>query len=380
MDSKEKIEWHNEKRRLSELIKYEKNPRVISKEAAAQLKKSITKIGYVETIAINTDNTIVAGHQRLDALKKINKKDIEIDVRVPERELTEKEFKDYLIDSNKAVGDWEYTILSELFTVEELKEKGFDPDDFDFDEIEVLETEGDDDIPEKPDDPKTALGDLYELGNHRLLCGDSTDERNRRIVVNDNNLGCVFSDPPYELDADSVNLAVSCCNDIIMLCTFKQALNLCEMFYFHFDFVFIANMPKSFMNKKQPYYLHQTGIYLTVDGNTSFHCDNAKNVRSEKGYWSTVIDAPRDISKHGHGKSVEGIIHVLSGWNKKIIYDPFLGSGSTLIACEKMKKTCIGMELSPHYCDVIVERYKTFCEKNGKTPTIKRNGKQCNDF
>ena len=170
----QKKDWHNETRMLSELIPYEKNPRKITKEDQKRLKKSFKNTGYAEVIAIDKDNVIVAGHQRYEILKQLNKEDIEIDVRVPPEKLTEQEFKDYLIASNKDTGEWDHDKLAEEFTIEELLEKGFDEADFDDVEIEQVDTEGDDETPETQEEPKTVLGDLYEIGNHRLLCGDAT--------------------------------------------------------------------------------------------------------------------------------------------------------------------------------------------------------------
>ena len=96
---------------------------------------------------------------------------------------------------------------------------------------------------------------------------------------------------------------------------------------------------------------------------------NAIGIRGDNGYWATVIDAPRDISEHGHGKSVKGIIDALSGWKLSKIYDPFLGSGSTLIACEKTSRTCFGMEIDEYYCDVVIKRW---CDYTGNIAKLSK--------
>lgn len=141
----ENIKWVNEKRKLGELIPYEHNPRTLSKKTATRLKKSLKNTGYAEVVAINTDNVIVAGHQRVNILKTLNNDDVEIDVRVPERTLTDKEFKDYLVASNKDTGDWDYDILASMFEVDELIEKGFDPKELgvDLDDDEEAKDESD---------------------------------------------------------------------------------------------------------------------------------------------------------------------------------------------------------------------------------------------
>ena len=120
------MKWSNETRKLSELIPYEHNPRTMSKNAAKRLKKSLKKTGYAEVIAINLDNVIIAGHQRYNILMDMHGKDYVVDVRIPDRMLTEREFLDYLVASNKDVGDWDYDLLASIYDIDDLLEKGFD--------------------------------------------------------------------------------------------------------------------------------------------------------------------------------------------------------------------------------------------------------------
>jgi len=122
----QKIKWHTEKRKLSELIPYDKNPRQLTKIQHQDLTKSIKKFDLAEIPAINTDNIIIAGHQRITILKEQqNGNDIEIDVRVPSRKLTDQEFKEYNIRSNKNMGEWDFDMLANNFEFEDLKDWGF---------------------------------------------------------------------------------------------------------------------------------------------------------------------------------------------------------------------------------------------------------------
>ncbi len=120
------IIWHNEKRKIKDLIETKDNPRFLTKKEYLDLKNSIGKFDLAEIPAINTNNNILAGHQRLKVLAELKGNDYEIDVRVPNRELTEDEAKEYLIRSNKNTGQWDFDLLANKFEVEDLKDWGFE--------------------------------------------------------------------------------------------------------------------------------------------------------------------------------------------------------------------------------------------------------------
>jgi hypothetical protein len=128
--------WHTEKRKLSQLTPYQYNPRIMTEKEAMRLKTSLDKHGYVEIIAINEDNVIVAGNQRYQLLLQELGGDYTIEVRVPDHLLTQAEFTDYLLDSNKISGEWDYDLLASIFDAEDLIAKGFTESElgFDFDE------------------------------------------------------------------------------------------------------------------------------------------------------------------------------------------------------------------------------------------------------
>jgi len=138
----EKLIWHNEKRKVSDLIPFKKNPRKITKKEQADLRKSLEKFNLVEIPAIDTDNKIIAGHQRLKIMIVLGRGEEEIDVRMPNRKLTDEEFEEYNIRSNKNTGEWDYNLLAD-FGSDFLKEIGFEEqelekhflDDFDDDNV-----------------------------------------------------------------------------------------------------------------------------------------------------------------------------------------------------------------------------------------------------
>jgi ParB-like chromosome segregation protein Spo0J len=165
----EPLVWHNETRRVSDLVPYPQNPRILTQDQAKHLKASLEQFNLVEVPAINTDNTIVAGHQRVNILSMLGRGNEEIDVRVPNRKLTEEEFQRYLLVSNKVTGDWNWDELLN-FPEEMLLDIGFTEDE--------LSGESDDDE-EKPKEPKqkweVKIGDISFVGQLRIVAGDQTN-------------------------------------------------------------------------------------------------------------------------------------------------------------------------------------------------------------
>ena len=169
--------WKTETRKINELIPHPKNPRKISDEQIAKLSASIEKFNFVEIPAINLDNTILAGHQRLKIMALLNRGQEEIDVRVPNRMLTEQEAEEYLVRSNLNTGEWDWKLLNDIdrqilltagFTKVELKERlglEINAEDDNFNEEEAVAN---------IKKPQSQLGDVYQIGQHRLMCGDST--------------------------------------------------------------------------------------------------------------------------------------------------------------------------------------------------------------
>ena len=140
---KEKLSWHNEKRKVNDLIPNPENPRRMTEKQTDELRKSLEKFNLAEIPAINTDNKIVAGHMRVATLQLLGRGSEEIDVRVPNRLLTEKEYKEYLLRSNQNRGDWDWDLLANNFDINELIGAGFDEElSFMFDDVMSLSEDG----------------------------------------------------------------------------------------------------------------------------------------------------------------------------------------------------------------------------------------------
>jgi len=203
---KQKLVWSTEKRKVNSLTPYEKNPRRITKTQEDQLDSSVDVYGYVELVAINTDGVIVAGHRRVEALKRLGRGEEEIEVRVPNRKLSEKEFRAYLLISNRSGGTWDFEKLASDFDIDELLTAGFDSLDlsniFD-DSLEIFDDEFNEEK-EINEARKTdiKLGDIFSFGKHVLICGDSTNLNTVKKLVGNTKIDLVNIDFPYNIGID----------------------------------------------------------------------------------------------------------------------------------------------------------------------------------
>lgn len=198
-----KLVWHTELRRVNDLLPYERNPRVISEKQMDDLKRSFKKFNLVELPASNADGKLVAGHQRVKALQLLGRGEEMIEVRIPNRQLTESEFKDYLLTSNRSGGDFDWSVLKTDFNLDQLLVAGFDSDDlthiFD-DSLEVQDDHFDEDAElEKIKKTNIKPGDMFALGRHKLLCADALDPKNVAALMGGARADMVNDDLPYNI-------------------------------------------------------------------------------------------------------------------------------------------------------------------------------------
>jgi 16S rRNA G966 N2-methylase RsmD len=313
---------------------------------------------------------VLGGNMRLKACIEAGIKEVSI---IKASELTPEQQNEFIIKDNVGFGEWDWDILANEWDAESLEEWGLDLPI----EMEThLEAEEDDfDVPEGGIDTDIVLGDLFEIGEHRLLCGDSTDSDQVAKLMNGEKADMVFTDPMYQ---DSPLPIISIFEILetkyfLIMATFKQCISFINDsgYRFRFDLVLNQKVPSSTMNKKVPYYLHKNLVYLTKDDTTIFDCDNAIGVFSEKGYYPSIIESGKNTSEeHGLTKNADGIKMILSGFSFKSVLDLFIGSGSTMVAAHQLKRKCYGMELDPKYCQVILDRMR----KLDTTIKIKKNG------
>lgn len=395
----EKIEWRNEKINLSDLKTHAKNPRKISKDQLRDLKKSFEKFGYCEVVAINADGTILAGHQRIRTMIDLKMSKNPIDVRVPNRQLSDAEADEYLIRSNKNTGEWDFEKLEADFCVPDLVSWGFSEDELGKFSVKIEGVE-DDFEPIIPENPKTNIGDFYELGPHKLFCCSSTDEKIREKIP-ENHVDLVLTDPPYNIAYEgktSEKLKIQ--NDDMSRAEFREFLLKFHKNAFHFlkpghtIYVFHADMEGEnfrFAFRESGLKFSQCLIWAKntlVFGRSDYQWQHEPCLYGwkpgSKHRWNSdrkqttllKFDRPERSVDHPTMKPVPLFCYLIgnSSLEGDSVFDGFLGSGTTLIACEQIGRKCIGCEIDQKYCDVIVDRYRAYKKSQGEPCIIKKNG------
>ncbi len=412
-----KLTWHTESRLVDDLIPYEKNPRTLSDKQRRDLEASITKFNLVEIPAINIDNTVVAGHARLKIMQALGRGQEEIEVRVPNRLLTKSEFEEYLLRSNRNTGSWDYELLKS-FDTSFLLDIGFDDSDLSDIWDDVLELQDDEFNEEKAvkEAEKTDIktGDMFALGNHRLVCGDSTDKEVVARLLGEQKIQTVYCDPPYNISLDynkgvggkanyGGNVDDKKTNGefrIFLKSVMESALSVTEKDAHHFWYcdqkyvgmlqnlyeelgiaykrtaLWVKNginpTPKIAFNKcYEPCVYGTTGKPYLSDKHKKFH----EILNPEVGTGNATADDINDMIDIWLAKRVAGdayehptqkpiTLHErpLSRCTKigHNVLDLFGGSGSTLLACEQMKRNAFLVEMNPIFCQVIINRYEKF--------------------
>lgn len=389
-------------KKVNDLIPYINNSRTHSEEQVNQIVASINEFGFTNPLLIDEKDNIIAGHGRLLASKKLKMEEVPCIVLSG---LTEAQKKAYIIADNKMAlnAGWNEELLKlELENLKELdfdlKLTGFNVDELDDifqveEEQEIVEDDFDIEPPEKP---KAKLGDIYQLGSHRLMCGDSTKSEDVEKLMNGNKADMVFTDPPYGVSASGGRSQTK--DKLGMKAIINDELRNNELTQFLSDFI----------NAMQ--YKDGASIYICYPWATQKEFTEAiqmndlkiKNciiwdkkvfgLNGFKGYrpqyemiyfcckddfeWygnkaqSNIWQISREINREEQGnhptpKPIELIAKALSNSSKQedIVLDVFGGSGSTLIACEQLNRNCYMMELDPKYVDVIIKRWEEFTGK-----------------
>lgn len=385
------IKWQIEKRNIDDLKGYEKNPRKFTDKGLKDLKKSLENCGDANIITINKDNTVLGGHARLTVMKQLGYK--EVDVKVPDRLLNDKECQEIVIRLNaNTAGEWDFEKLEADFDTEELEDWGLDVDfAIEEEEKEVIE----DEVPEEVE-TRCKLGDIWQLGEHRLMCGDSTKVDDVEKLMNGEKADMVFTDPPYgcnyqgglnekkkqQIKNDNLigqklyEFLYDIYKNIKLYTNIKSAI---YVFYTH------ANT-KEFINALWDAGLKQRSIiawYKTSGGFGDFmsqymnayepciYASNGDSVNwyganNEKTVWE--IDKERECKLHPTMKPIAVVSRAIKNSSQKNnkVLDLFGGSGSTLIACEQLNRKCYTMELDEHYCDVIITRWENLTGKEAE--------------
>lgn len=425
----QKLTWKTERRRVNDLVPFEKNPRTISPKQLADLTKSLKKFNLVEIPAIDKDGKILAGHQRLKVLQVLGRGDEEIDVRVPNRKLTEKEAEQYLISSNALGGDWDFEKLKS-FNLDMLLDIGFDQIDLSHLWDKELEVQGEDfDVDEELDKikkPKTKPGDLIHLGPHRLLCGSSTNPDNLKRLFGEDKATMIYSDPPYNINLNysqgiggkkdyggnvkdnrtydeyknfiketlTSALSVTKPNSHVFYWCDQTYIGLIQELYRELGIVnkrvclWLKNsqnpVPSVAFNKcyEPAVYGIQGKPYIAPTIQNLNEVLNKEITTGNNLLEETLDHLDVWLVKRLSGKQYEHATSKPPKLHEKairrctkpgdIILDSFSGSASTLIAGEQLKRKVYAIELEPVFCDLAIKRY----EKLTGTKAIIEHGKE----
>ena len=368
---------------VDKLKPYEKNTRKHETKDVDNIAKSIKKYGMCDAIGIwGDENIIVEGHGRLMACKKLGIDKVPC-VRLDH--LTDEERREYAITHNATA---ELSVWDKDFLTEELGELDLSDFDFDFDiDIDEEETEIiEDESPEvdEENEPITKLGDIWQLGRHRLMCGDSTDKTTVELLMNGNKADMVFTDPPYGIDVVNGNKVGGDKpfgnvggNNIVKANEYMSIKgdDTTDTARLNYDIIkdlsenqiiFGGNYFTDFLPPKACWCIwdkENTGNFADVEmAWTSFD----KGAKLYKWLWNGLCrKGERSIEGksrvHPTQKPVGLIAEILKDFTKEndIILDCFGGSGSTLISCEQIDRQCYMIEYEAHYCDVIIKRWET---------------------
>lgn len=373
-----------QKVKLSDIRPNPNNPRVIKDDKFKKLVKSIQDFPQMlelRPIVVNDEMIVLGGNMRLKALEHLG---IEETYIIKAGELTDKQEQEFIIKDNVGYGEWDWEQLANEWDVEDLDEWGLDlPLDF----VKEIEAEEDDfEVPADAIETDIVLGDLFEIGEHRLLCGDSTDSDAVAKLMNGQKADMVFTDPPYGVDYEGINnddrkgleellrgafgnMMASTNNGGSFYCFHSDKCS--DIFskvyreFCHFSSMIIWVKESIVLSQTDYQSKHEPCMYGWFDNGThKWYSD-----RKQESVW--IAKSKREEG-HTTPKPIDIITKALNNSSKTnhLILDLFLGSGSTMVASHQLKRKCYGMELDPKYCQVIIDRMK----KLDPTLVIKRNG------
>lgn len=411
-----KLSWVTETRKISALVPNVKNPRTISPKQIEDLKRSLKKFNVVEIPVIDTHNNVIAGHQRLMVLKLLGRENETIEVRVPNRKLSQSEYDQYLLTSNRVHGDWDWEALSKYFDMDTLSLSGFDDLDLSkiFDVHTETKEENFDEQKELAKIKKTniKLGDIYQLGKHRLICGDATDPDTVIKLMDGVKVDVINQDPPFNINLSydkgvggkkssksyggtvDDNLSDEAYKDFIRQ-MIKNGLSVCKpnchIFYWCDEayvwllqtvykelgidskrlLIWVKNnaspTPQVAFNKAVEYIVYGTvgSPYLSKniqnvneiinnDTTTGNHLlEEVSNLILQKRLPANQYNHPTQKDPQVHHKAIKRCTKV-----NDVVLDLTAGSGSIMSACEVLKRKAYMCEREPIFCQLIINRFK----------------------
>ena len=365
---------------------YERNAKIHSGEQVQKIAESIKEFGFLSPCLIDREKNIIAGHGRVEAAKLLGMETVPC---VFIEGLSDEQRRAYILADNKLteMGEWDMDLVMSELT--DLDAAGFDIEVTGFElELEEPEIAEDDFEPIPPEEPKAKLGEIYQLGNHRLMCGDSTSLVDVSKLMRDEKAEMVFTDPPWNVSYGQDNgvwKQRSILNDSMTTEDFKEFMNSAfscmhwasmggAMAYivmsaqewgnlmltlatngFHWSSTIIWNKDQLVLSRKDYHTKYEPIWYGWQDDEPRVH---PLKDRKQCDVWD--FDRPKRSDEHPTMKPVELVARAITNSSDKgdIVLDLFGGSGTTLIASEETDRRCYMMELDPKYVDVIIGRWE----------------------
>jgi DNA modification methylase len=381
--------------KINSIKKNPKNPRILKDDKFEKLKASIEsfpRMMELRPIVIDSDGIILGGNMRFQAIKSLGMKEIP-DAWVKRAEdLTDEQKREFVIKDNAGFGEWDWDTLANEWDHLPLVEWGLEVPTIELvDDKEILE----DEVPEVPKEPIIKPGDLWILGEHRLLCGDSTKTEDVARLMDGAKADMVLTDPPYgvsyvgktkeTLRVENDDLGEEDLTSLVVA-AFDNAESNCRAGAYWYATVpagpleilfaddwkrrgilrqiMVWAKDKLVPGRSEYQYQHEPILFGWIPGKRHKNSD-----RTRTTLWQ--YSRPTANREHPTMKPVALWRKAVTDGSRQgeVVYDPFLGSGTTLIAAEQLGRKCYGMEISPAYCDVIVKRWETLTGKKAVLET-----------
>ena len=377
---------------ISEVKPNPSNPRIIKDakfKKMVQSLKDFPEMASVRPIVVNSDMVVLGGNMRLKAMIEAGWDKVPVEVV----KWNEDKQREFIIKDNVGFGEWDWEMIDNEWDAEQLEEWGLDIPEFSTEELEA--EEDDFEVPEGGIETDIVLGDLFEIGEHRLLCGDSTDSDSVAKLMNGEKADMVFTDPPYGVDYQggaltkrtklnndqkNTNIYQDVLPNIYLFTIEKAAMYIWHAAGYadmasHLGDNDIEIRSQIIWNKNMAQFGALSAQYKQKH-EPCFYC--YKKGQSPNWYGPTnevtIWDVKRESKNEYHPtqKPIKLPERAMNNSSKKnnIILDLFLGSGSTMVAAHQLQRKCYGMELDPKYCQVIVDRML----KLDPSIEVKRNG------
>jgi len=364
---------------IKDLIPYERNAKLHPNDQVELIAESIKKFGFLTPCLIDKDGNVIAGHGRIEAAKKLGM------VKVPcvkINDLTEEQRRAYILADNKLteLGGWDMNIVFE--ELDFLKDMDFDISligfDFDIDSLDDSEVKEDNYQEPNHIEPRAKLGDIWRLGEHRLMCGDSTSVTDVEKLVDGAKVDLVLTDPPYGISVVGDNGEVGAKFGIAKKGSYSKVIadDTTETAQLSFSIlksisdrqiIWGGNYFTEFLPFSDGWLIWDkrvdSGIRNTFADGEMAWCSFHTPVRIYHQLWIGMIrEGEHEKRVHPTQKPLNMLCDILKDFTneKDSVLDVFGGSGSTLIACEQLNRKCFMMELDPHYIDVIIDRWEKF--------------------